>query len=149
MAVCVGAGVGVGAGVVGAAVGVGAGVVGAAVGVGAGVVGAAVGVGAGVMGAAVGVGDGVMGAAVGVGAGVVGAGVVGAAVGVGAIAFSRAFCALMRVPLSTFPISAGIASPVVSSASFTCRYVRFGCLLQTKVARPATCGVAIEVPLYD
>ena len=124
--------------------GVGAGVMGAAVGVGAGVVGASVGVGAGVVGASVGVGAGVVGAAVGVGAGVV-----GAAVGVGAIAFSRAFCALMRVPLSTFPISAGIASPVVSSASFTCRYVRFGCLLQTKAARPATCGVAIEVPLYD
>ena len=52
-------------------------------------------------------------------------------------------------PVVVFPASEGIESPLNSKSALSCATVRFGFAASSKAAAPATCGVAIEVPLNN
>src|SRR3954451_11706486 len=65
----------------------------------------------------------------------------------GAPAAVSAPSALRRPPEATLPLSAGILSTPSRIACLTWAVVRLGSAASTRAATPATCGVAIEVPL--
>src|SRR5262245_39114838 len=54
---------------------------------------------------------------------------------------------LTRPPLTTLPASDGSRSAVASNWVMTCATVQFGWTSRIRATTPATCGVAIEVPL--
>src|SRR6478672_5488677 len=55
--------------------------------------------------------------------------------------------ALRRPPVATCPLSPAIGSTPPRIALTSCATVSLGCAALTSAATPATCGVAIEVPL--
>ncbi len=60
---------------------------------------------------------------------------------------ATAAAAFRRPPLTAFPASAATGSADASSACLRCAALHAGCAEATSAAAPATCGVAIEVPL--
>jgi hypothetical protein len=55
--------------------------------------------------------------------------------------------ALSRPPVATLPVSDASLSVPLKMAVLICAAVNDGCAAFTSAAAPATCGVAIEVPL--
>jgi hypothetical protein len=56
---------------------------------------------------------------------------------------------LSRPPLDVFPANEGSGSVLESSVVLSAAVVRVGWAARTSAAAPATCGVAIEVPLRN
>src|SRR4051794_34641027 len=119
----------------------GAGVGGTATGAGAAGAGVLTGTGAGL---AVATGAAVVGAGVGDGVGV---GVAIASAGTGPVIAPTAASAFRRPPVTDVPFRAGLTSTEDSSAHLSWALLAPGCAESARAAAPATCGVAIEVPL--
>ena len=59
------------------------------------------------------------------------------------------FAILSRRPVIVLPFKEDTEAPLKISKLFNCCTVRFGFWASSNAAAPATCGVAIEVPLKN